>query len=130
MSVTWEIQESILTITVEGEGGEEPPRALFEAMRDPQFRPGMSLLFDMRLSTDNPTSEEVRARVGRIAPLQASGVVSRCAIVVGPKAHQFGLARMASIYADVEGRQLEIFTRIDEAMNWLSKAGTPEPQTE
>ena len=36
-----------------------------------------------------------------------------------PKAHQFGLGRMAAIYSDSYGMQVEIFTDLDEAICWL-----------
>ena len=128
MPVDWEIRDSILIITVIGHGDHEPIGAIAEAINDPEFRPGISLLFDMRLSTDSPTGNKSRERVALLTPLREKGISSRCAIVVGPLAHQYGLARMAGAYADLKGWQLQIFTDKDEALGWLTVASDLEPE--
>ncbi|HEV3330271.1 MAG TPA: hypothetical protein VG096_04775 [Bryobacteraceae bacterium] len=120
MPVTWEIRDQILVIIIVGYGGEEPRAVLLEAIASPQFRPGMSVLFDVRLSTDNSTSDELRSRAQWLSTLQAEGISSRCAIVVGPKAYQYGLARMAAAHVEFQGMTLEIFQDIYEAKRWLS----------
>jgi len=91
-------------------------------MRDPRFQPGTSLLLDVRLSADNPTSDEMRPRARWLATLQAKGLSSRCAIVIGPRTHEFGLARMAATHLEIQGLELEIFTALNEALEWLSNA--------
>jgi hypothetical protein len=120
MPVTWEIRDRILVITIVGYAGEEPRAVIMEAIASPQFRPGTSVLFDVRQSTDNSTSDELRSRAQWLATLQAKGMASRCAIVVGPKAFQYGLARMAATHVEFQGMQLEIFQDMDEAERWLS----------
>jgi hypothetical protein len=84
------------------------------------------LLFDTRLSEDSPTSEQVRNHVQEILALRTKGISSHCAIVIGPHAYQYGLARMSGTHAALQGMHLEIFTIIDEALRWLSNPSTRE----
>jgi len=110
----------MLLITVIDPGGEEPRATIIEAIACPQFKPGTSVLFDVRLSTENSSSETVRSAAHWLSTLRSQGISSRCAIVVGPRAYQFGLARMAGIYLELLGMCLEIFRDIDEAERCLS----------
>ena len=118
MPATWEFRGSVLVVTLAGKCKEEATTAINEAMADPAFKPGTSLLLDVRRATD-PTPDELRRRAKSLGSRPAKGLSSRCAIGVGPKAHQFGLGRMAAIYSDSYGMQVEIFTDLDEAICWL-----------
>jgi hypothetical protein len=51
--------------------------------------------------------------------LACQGLSPRCAIVVSSAVHQYGMARMAGIYLDLQGMTLEIFNDLEEAMDWL-----------
>ena len=123
MPVSWEIRSSILIVTLVGECGVDITKAFDEAMADPRFRAGTSLLLDVRRSADNPSSEEFRRRTELLARRTARGLATRVAILIGPKPHQYGLARMASVHSETNGIELEIFTEMDEALEWLERAG-------
>ncbi|HEY7390288.1 MAG TPA: hypothetical protein VH640_17355 [Bryobacteraceae bacterium] len=120
MPVTWTFQDSILVLTLVGEYTfEEPVDAVNTAIEDPRFRRGTSLLIDARQSTTRRSSEEFRGRSVWMASLLAKGLSPRCAIVVSSAVHQYGMARMAGIYLDLQGMTLEIFTELAEALDWL-----------
>jgi hypothetical protein len=115
-----------MVVTAVGDwSGAGPASAITEAMADPRFQPGTALVLDVRLSTMNPSAEQVRARAEWMAALRAAGLASRCAIVVGPKAHQFGLARMAQAHLESRQMEMQIFADLDEAMAW---AAAPPPE--
>jgi hypothetical protein len=120
MPVTWTFRDSILVVTLVGEYGfEDPVDAVNTAIEDPRFRPGTSLLIDARLSTTRRSSEEFRGRSLWMASLLAKGLSPRCAIIVSSAVHQYGMARMAGIYLDLQSMTLEIFNNLEEAMDWL-----------
>ena len=123
MPVTWEIRGSVLIVTLIDECGEEPANAIVAAMADPRFQPGTSVLLDVRLCSDSPTSDQIRPRARWLATLQSKGLSSRFAMVSGPRAHEFGLARMCATHLELQGLELEIFTEFDDAMRWLANAG-------
>ena len=77
-------------------------------------------LLDARQSQMNPTTEEVRVRCHSIAALRDMGLSPHCAVVLGSRPVQFGLARMAQAFLEVEGMDFGIFDDLDEALVWLS----------
>jgi hypothetical protein len=127
MPSTWEIRDGILFVTVVGEWGNRGPAvAIAEAVADPQFQAGTALLLDVQLSENNPTAEQIRSRAEWIGSLRSKGLSSRCAVVVGPKSYQLGLARMAGTYLDFHGMSLGVFRSLEEAVHWLSMTSFAE----
>jgi len=126
MSVTWEIRDRILVVTLVGECGEQTSTTISAAVSDPKFQPGTSLLLDVRRCTDNPSAGEFRDWAARLAARRRSGLASRCALVIGPQTLQFGLARMAAAYLDLQGMELEIFQNLEAAFAWLSPGQASE----
>lgn len=126
MPVTWKIRDSIIVIAVDGTGDDDVRAAIVSAIRSPQFRQGVALLLDMRLGQGNPASEDLRSLARWISKLPSRGVSPFCAIVVGPKQHHFGLARMVAIYAEFEGMDVEVFRDFDSAERWLHESGGKE----
>jgi hypothetical protein len=121
MPVKWEIRGSVLVVKLVGDYGfNEPVQAVSEAMADPQFQAGTPLLIDARLSKTSRSSEEFRERAQWMASLQPKGLSSRCAMVISGQPHQLGMARMAAAHLDLRGMELEIFTDLDKALQWLS----------
>ncbi len=126
MPVTYEIRGSVLIVTLVGVCGNEVSKVITEGIADPAFQVGSSLLLDVRHCLDDPSSGELQSRAASLAARRAHGLSTRCAFVIGPKAYQFGVARMASTHAEIRGMQMEIFTDLNEALQWLSNAETPE----
>ncbi|MBV8904976.1 MAG: hypothetical protein JOZ22_15205 [Acidobacteriia bacterium] len=81
------------------------------------------MLLDVRLCTDNPSSEEFRRWAISLASRRDQGLSDRCAFVIGGKPIAYGLARMASAYADLQGMRIEIFTEFEQALQWLNRSG-------
>jgi len=120
MAVTWEILHSVLVLTSTGFGGQGTVTALTEAISDPRFRPGLALLFDRRLATDDASSAEMRSRAKFLASLLPLGISHRCAMVAGPRPHQYGMARMEAAHLEFQGLELEVFCDVNEALLWLT----------
>lgn len=120
MPVAWKIRDRLLLVTVLDQSCAGLTQAVLEGMASPGFCPGMSLLFDVRLSDGNPTSEELRMRAAWLATLVTKGISARCAVVVNSQPYQYGLARMAATHLDFQGVHLEIFQGVEEASTWLS----------
>lgn len=120
MPVTWELRNRVLVVSLDGDYEYDAPvRAITEAMQHPSFLPGTMLLIDARLTTTRRSSEEFRERAIWMASLQAKGLASRCALVIPPQTHQYGLARMAATHVEMHGMELQIFTDMDAASQWL-----------
>jgi hypothetical protein len=127
MPVTCEIRDSVLIVTLIGKCADEVTPAISKAMNDSTFQAGTSLLLDVRACSDLPSSNELRQRAISLADRQRKGLTSRCAVVTGKSAAEYGVARMASTHADIQGVTMEIFTDFDEAMHWLARTNEPEP---
>ncbi|MBV9742677.1 MAG: STAS/SEC14 domain-containing protein [Acidobacteriia bacterium] len=119
MAASWEIRGSVLIVTCDGEDAKESAEAIYEALADPGLPQGASVLLDVRLCTENPSSNEIRQRAAWLASLKSRGISSRCAMVVGPRVHQYGLARMAATHLDFEGMEMAIFKDLESAIEWL-----------
>ena len=127
MSVSWQIRGSILVVTLAGDYSfDEPVHAVTAALADPHFQPGTSLLIDARLSKTSRNSEDFRERARWMATLRDKGFSSRFAILINFQLHQLGMARMAAAHLDLKGLELEIFTEMDEALQWVSHASTSD----
>jgi len=125
MPVTWEIRSQVLIVTLVGDYSfDEPVLAVNEAIADSGCQTGTSLLIDARFSKTSRSSEDFRERAKWLASLQDKGLSSRCAVVIGPEPHQFGMARMAATHHGLQGLDMEIFTDMGEALRWLSKTSS------
>ncbi|HLI83253.1 MAG TPA: hypothetical protein VKV17_05000 [Bryobacteraceae bacterium] len=126
MPVSWEIRGSLLILTLSGDCGDEVVAAIARAVRHPDFPPGKAVLFDARLATGHATSYDAQRRAAQIVSLCSEGVARRCAIVVGTRPYQYGLARMTAAYLDFEGMEMQIFKAMEPAIDWLER---PAEQT-
>ena len=130
MSVSCKFSGYILVVTLVGNCGHEMITAIDGALADNALEPGTSLLIDLRLCTETPSSEDFRERARYIGARRAKGLSRYCAVVIGPKPIDFGFARMACTYFAFEGLHMEIFTRVNEAVGWLESTAGTEPATE
>jgi hypothetical protein len=87
-----------------------------EAMAQPEFRDGMPILAIIQPQVPPPPSDHLRHIPVIIAPYhQRTGPL---ALVVKGDIHM-GLARMLSSYCHMAGLQVEVFTTIQTAHDWL-----------
>src|SRR5207244_1454759 len=92
--------------------------------QDPSFHPTFSQLFDL---TGAETVDVSAKQMSALAERTAFTRGSRRAIVVN-RALLFGLARMFGLIADAKGGDLEIFSDIPSAEQWLD-GGLASPPT-
>lgn len=122
MPVTWNIRGGVITLTIITRANSDLRKMIIEAMSHPEFPKFPAVLIDTRRATENPTPDVLRLRAGWIATLLSRRAGSRCALVAGPKPHQYGLARMLSVFIQTEGVHAEVFTTLREARRWLMPA--------
>jgi len=73
--------------------------AVFEALADAAFRPGMGVVHDLRRMVRIPSATEASDRVDFLVVRSRTLKVSRWAIVVSGQAH-YSMARLAEFHAD------------------------------
>ena len=73
-----------------------------------------------------PRSDVERFRQWAIslAARRAKGLAAHGAVVIGPRAYDYGVARMGAAYLDNKGIHMGIFTSLDEAIRWLESNAT------
>jgi hypothetical protein len=104
MAVTWQFRDSILVVTLVGKYTfDDPIQVVTDAMSNPQFRAGTSLLIDAQRSGTGRSSEQFRAWASQ--------------------PHQYSLAKMAGIHLNLQNLTLEIFTDFEQAICWLAANG-------
>jgi hypothetical protein len=125
MAVVWEFKGDILIVSLVAECGGHALRSAIEtATTDAEFKPSTSLLLDLRFCTDVPSADEFRGQAKFLAAHTRKGLSHQCAIVVRAKPVDYGLARMASLYAELEGIGMEVFTNMEQGLRWLNKQRT------
>ena len=127
MPVAWEIRGSVLIVTIVRDWTDrELASSTNGCLADPRFHPGTALLLDARQSEVNSSVEEIESRAHWITALLSKGLSRQCAIVIGPKVFQSGLAAMARIYLASKGLSMRTFSDLDEAVGWLSAQVPPK----
>lgn len=94
------------------------------ALSDPKSAGGVNLLMDVRNSEETRTSREMNL----IADLfsKSPNFLGRCAILVSRESMvRFGLARMLSIFAEMQNMEFLAFYDEDEALAWLTQSKFP-----
>jgi hypothetical protein len=87
-----------------------------EMMAQPSFRYGMPLMAIVNPSVSLPTTDEL---VSFVPEMVAFGsCVGPLALVVHSDIHM-GLARMLSAYSHMSGLNVEVFTSVEAADDWL-----------
>lgn len=121
MSVSHHIQKHLIYLELVGIFHiDEYKTELQKAAADPAFRTGMRLLIDERQCANNWSSGEIGKCVRALESLHGR-VSSRIGIVVSDSLH-YGLARMLSTYAEENGMRVEVFTKLEDAQQFLSAA--------
>ncbi len=87
----------------------------------PDFKPGMSVLWDLREgNASSLTFDDIRRIAGQNkARLRKSGVPYRVAFLA-PRDIEFGLSRMYEMFSDASLVENRVFRTLEEARRWLS----------
>ena len=80
---------------------------------------GRHLFFDIRASTENRETSELRHTAAAIAAHRPA-LSGRCAVVAADPLH-FGLARMFAVFIGGLGFDATVFRSIEEAERWLGR---------
>jgi len=109
-------EAGILRISVEGLTTEEDWTGMLAAIAaDPDFRPSMGLLIDVR-KHESIASSEVMWKISQRAGADATN--ARWAIVVSRVVSE-GMSFMLSALVEKSGFQVKVFREIDKAEAWL-----------
>jgi hypothetical protein len=120
MPITLEVYSSCLILAFIDKCHEDIGTAIRMALDDHDLPPGAGILLDFRRCSDTHSPESLRTEAKALNALHRDGLISsRCARLIGPGLHQFGVARMAATFADLLGIEMEIFTDREEALRRL-----------
>lgn len=118
MPLRHEIRAGVLRLVLDGDYEQAAlESAVSEALADPAYRAGMSLLIDSRRTGGDGSSAALRERV-RFLRSTREHFSGKCALVVTGLL-RFGLARMFASLAEVEGIEVRVFQDMDEAEAWI-----------
>ena len=125
MSVTRKIDPVTGRITIKAEGDImlTDLRLAYEALlADPQFIPGSDILWDLtQADTQMPSDSEADDSYNwSESTIALRGEDFKSAFVV-KQSHEYGLARMLSMYLENMPGNVEIFNSFKEAINWLEE---------
>ena len=124
MSVEYRFEDSYIRVVLTGSfDSDDIEAAAGKLGRDADFRPNMNILVDNRLSEVVAGSEDIRERVRFLASI-GDVLGSRLAVLVSSTVH-YGLARMASLFGDSLGLNVEVFTSERDAIDWLRTGSLP-----
>lgn len=86
---------------------------------EPEFTQGVGLVIDATGHHHSFSRDEVQLLARHMAEKRES-LGNRLAVVVSPDSEfHYGLARMFSIYAELGGLAVGVFTATEEALRWL-----------
>ncbi len=88
-----------------------------EVTADPKFYPDYRLLADFRRMDFQPSSDEVKD-IAFLLGQNKEFFKDKVAVVVSGTL-AYGLARMTSIYAELEGFSIMVFDDFEEATGWM-----------
>jgi hypothetical protein len=99
---------------------EDIQQAFAERTKHPDFKPGMSILWDLREGdASRLTSNDIRRIAGtNKARLRKKGVPYKVAFIA-PRDIEYGLSRMYEMFADASLAENRVFRTLDEARRWL-----------
>ena len=119
MSVAFQIPKERVVVTGRGDlAASDLVDAATRVYGDPQFRPGMSVLLDVRGACPAVTGNGVRMIVDFVSRNIEERGKGNCAIVTGREV-DFGMARMGQVYMDSLGIEVMVFRELEHAERWL-----------
>lgn len=121
MPISYQISGKTIRVTLSGKNETDDIRQVVaRILSDPAFADDLHLLLDSRESTANPSVAQIRARAVLLKSVVEDRPVRIAFLVSGTL--RYGLARMFSVYAQMEGLNIEVFKDIDEACHWIEQA--------
>jgi hypothetical protein len=93
---------------------------------DPQFQPGMKVLWDARDARPDVTADDVRWIVHFVARHREARGKGRSAVVTGRDV-DYGMARIAQVHLEPLPIELAVFRELEEAERWL-ESGSDESE--
>jgi hypothetical protein len=130
VNITYSIDKVLRIVTLTYTGNpdfDEWVNTMRAVFKDPNFKPGFSVILDRRLVKVAPTMEYIEDITAFVKDHLIELGNNRTAIVVSEIA-SFGMARMSQgLMNDTERTQ--IFTDIEKAREWLSIPGLQTPET-
>lgn len=122
MSVSSEIQNGILVVTLVGEYElDELVEAITRGYADPNFAETTPVLVDSRQSSANPSSDAVRQLCRRVIGRRPPGHSGKWAIVTGTDPLRFGIGRMGSLTMESLGVSVQVFTELNSALTYVHR---------
>ncbi len=128
MPITFEVRDRVLRFVTLGDvdyaDGLTVLKAGFEAAAASTPAGGLwGLLFDIRNSSENRNSDELRGIASTIYRHRHL-LSGRCAVLATDPLH-YGLARMFAVFMESLGLQAMVFTKVGDAEAWLDGASGP-----
>ena len=119
MSVAFQISKERAVVTGRGDlTASDLVEAAAQVYGDPQFRPGMSTLLDVRGACPAVTGDEVRMIVSFVSRNLEERGKGSCAIVTD-RSVDYGMARMGQVLMEALGIELMVFRELEDAERWL-----------
>jgi hypothetical protein len=119
---SYRIHERLGVVLFEGQGAlsyERWSAGVDEALADPAFRPGFRFISDRRRMDASRTDRRfadatlfLRSRAAQLGPI-------RWAVLIGENDPAYTLVRATAVLAQSSVVQLEPFTDLDEALEWI-----------
>ena len=120
MPVRYSFSGNLFRMVLEGSYAPEDIIQTYQAaLRDPAFPEDARFLFDVRESLElaERNVKDIKA-VAQYLAKHSDEVGNRCAIVASQPVH-YGLSRMAAVYAEAGGAEVNVFSNTEDAISWL-----------
>ena len=118
MPISYHFSNKTIWVTLIGQYSlDEMRQVAAKILHDPAFTDDVNLLLDARQSTVNPPLAEIKDRVTFLKSV-VQHRPGRIAIVVSDTL-RYGLTRMLTIYAQMEGLKITAFMNLEQAREWL-----------
>ena len=126
MSVAFELSKERVVVTARGDlTAGDVVDALEQLYRDPRFRPGMSMLWDVRGARLNVTGEDVRRIVAFVSKSREARGEGKSVVLTGREV-DYGMARVAQVHMEAIGIELMVFREMEHAERCLDGEGESE----
>jgi len=121
MPIEHELRDGVIWTTTVGdvdyEDGIGSMRRALEAARAADSSRRWDIVFDVRRSSEDRSSDELQAIADFVAASDAV-LSGRCVVIAGDDFH-FGLSRMFQAYCELKGLTPQVVREVDAAESWL-----------